>query len=569
MLFFFSNYFSASIIELPKESYRIDETKRLIICNTDLSKLQFDDEYIFIKIGNSDYRVLDNVKSFKKGIRYTIGLDGEFKRYSVYFTELPLLYITTELQIVDSPKILSKISLVENDGTITESNAGIEYRGDTSQSYPKKSYEIEFWSDESGDETKDITLLGMREDKDWNIQAMYNENFKLRSKAAWKIWESMSSISYIDLEPKAKSGVSVKYIEVFLNNSYQGIYALSEKIDRKQLKLKKNTDTEIRGELYKGSQWDTNTTYTGLTDYDNSSETWGGYEYKYPKDLRDWNSLYNLHDFVINSNDVKFYSEYHDKYDRDNLINYFILVNTIRAVDNMGKNLYTARYDKSGKYFFVPWDLDGVLGRSVDSTIQDITDDLFMNGLFTRLWNDVGQNGFRFNLYKRWLELRSNIITVDRIMQILIDNFDYLKMNGAYERDQIAYSGSTISTEYEEFAYIRQWLIRRFEYLDKVFAFSPIETPSNNPDINIVNSKIQLYPNPAKNYIYFIDKNNTTDTSLLDIEIYDTSGKRIKTIFQHPIIQSVYIGNLANGNYILKIKSDSGFRQNIKLIIDK
>ncbi len=570
LLMFLSINIFASTIEIPKETYRIDYDKRLIVCNTDLKNLVFDNQFITIKIDGVIYKVLDNVKTLKIGIRYTLALDQGFERYSIYFTELPLLHIETSSEISDTPKVLSRISLLESNNTVTKSNAGIEYRGATSQNYPKKSFEIEFWNDEEGNETQDLSLLEMREDKDWNLQALYNEPLKITSSTAWQLWDKMSQVSYLDLEPKAKSGIASKYAEVFVNNSYQGIYTISEKIDRKQLKLKKNTDTEIRGELYKGDSAET-TTYYDLPQYDNTLETWGGFEYKYPKDLRDWTNLYSLHDFAINSSNNTFYSQYKEKYDNDNLIDYFIFMNVLRASDNTGKNVYTARYDKDGKYFFIPWDLDSVLGRIWDSSVENITDDLLSNGLYDRLWNDSRQNGFRFDLNKRWLELRSNTITVDNIMQLLIDNFNYLKNNGALERDQIANSGSTISSEYEEFAYIREWLTKRIEYLDKTFAFDFIvTTPSDDDETGgKMNGKFQFYPNPAKNYIYFINKNGTSENIFLDIDIYTIAGRKIRSVSQNPITQSIFIGDIPDGNYIMNIKSNSGIEQSLKLIISK
>lgn len=556
----------ASTIELSKESCRIDIEKRIIICNTDLGTLLFDDQPIKLKINGNDYNILDNVTTLKIGNRYTLA--SGFERYSIYFTQLPLLYIDTESKISDSPKVLTEISLIETNGTVANSKAGIEYRGATSQAYPKKSYEIEFWDDEVGDETQDLSILGMREDKDWNLQALYTEPLKIASSTAWDIWNKIGKLNYLDLEPKAKAGIDSKFVEVFLNNSYQGIYAITEKIDRKQLKLKKNTDIKIRGELYKGDSWET-TTYYDLPAFDNTSETWGGFEYKYPKDLRDWSNLYNLHDFVINSDDETFYSRYKEKYDTDNLVNYFILINFLRATDNTGKNVYTAKYDENGKYFFIPWDLDGVLGRIWDSSIDSTTDDLMKNGLYERLWNDTTKDGFRFDLNKRWFELRSETITVDKTMQILIDNFNYLKDNGALERDRIANPGSTISSEYEEFVYIREWLTKRIEYLDKTFAFNIVTPPIDEGKGGKTNDKFQFYPNPAKNYIYFINKNVITENTFLDIDIYTISGRKVRSINQNPMSKSVYVGNIPDGNYILNIKSDSGLKQSLKLIINK
>ncbi|WDF46936.1 CotH kinase family protein [Chryseobacterium sp. KACC 21268] len=571
ILIFLSTQIFASTIEIPKENYRIDKDKRLIVCNADLNKLVFDNQSIIIKIDGQDYKVLDNIKVLKKGLRYTIGVDQGYVRYSIYFTELPLLFIDTDLEIVDAPKVMSRVSLVETTGNITNSNAGIEYRGDTSQNYPKKSFEIEFWKDEKGNDTQDLSLLGLREDKDWNLQAMYNEPLKISSVASWEFWDRMSGLYYQNLEPKAKAGISMKYAEVFVNNSYQGLYAVSEKMDRKQLKLKKNTETEVRGELYKSSTYDENTQYIGVSDYNNDSKTWGGYEYTYPKDLRNWSDFYNLHFFAVFASKELFESEYKVRYDSDNLVNYFIFINTLRATDNMGKNFYTARYDKNEKYFLVPWDLDSVLGRDWISVPEDITDDFKSNGLFQRLWEDERKDGFRFDLNRRWLELRSSTISVDKIMQILMDNFNYLKDNGAYERDQIANSGSTISSEYEEFSYIREWLTKRIAFLDRSFAFNVVVPPPpvEEETIDKKSYKFQFYPNPAKNYIYFINKSGTAESSLLDIDIYTIAGRKVRSISQNPITQSVFIGNIPNGNYIMNIKSDSGIKQNFKLIIDK
>ena len=570
LLVLLSPFFFASTISLLNDSYRIDEEKRIIVCNTDISKLDFDGQSITVKINNNDFHVLDDVTRFKTGFRYTLALDQGYQRYSLYFTNLPLLDINSDSEISDSPKVLSRIKIIETNGKITESNAGIEYRGATSQLYPKKSYEIEFWNDTIGDDTKDIALLDMREDKDWNLQAMYSEPLKIASKTAWEIWDNISELDYKDKEPEARTGIRIKYAEAFVNNSYKGIFAISEKIDRKQLKLKKNTDTEIHGELYKGDSWET-TSYYDLPIFDNTSETWGGFEYKYPKNLRDWSSLYTLHEFVINSSDDIFYSKYKEKYDDKNIIDYFIFVNIIRATDNTGKNVYTAKYNKNEKYFFIPWDLDGVLGRTWDSSKQNITDDILTNGLYSRLYNDTRPVGFRFDLKNRWTELRNGSITVDKIMQILIDNFNFLKDNGALERDQIANSGSTISSEYEEFTYIRGWLTKRIEFLDNAFDFEATGTPPTDTDVETgkQNSKFILYPNPAKNYIYFIDKNNKTEKSFLDITIYSKAGRIVKTISQNPVDQSVFIGNLSVGNYILNIKTDSGHKQSFKLIIDK
>ena len=138
---------------------------------------------------------------------------------------------------------------------------------------------------------------------------------------------------------------------------------MSEQIDRVQLKLKKNTDTEIRGELYKGYTWDDAVLFNNPdATPNNNSLTWSGYEYRYPTEIVDWSNAEELINFVANSTNEEFTADIGNRFDIENLIDYFILLNLARILDNRGKNIYLCRYDKDEPYFFAPWDLDGSWG---------------------------------------------------------------------------------------------------------------------------------------------------------------------------------------------------------------
>ena len=75
--------------------------------------------------------------------------------------------------------------------------------------------------------------------------------------------------------------MSQENVELVINNEYRGVYTLSERVDRKQLKLRKYENGSIRGELYKGVGWGASTN-TSLPEYDNKKILWGGQENKYP-----------------------------------------------------------------------------------------------------------------------------------------------------------------------------------------------------------------------------------------------------------------------------------------------
>lgn len=71
----------------------------------------------------------------------------------------------------------------------------------------------------------------------------------MRNRLCMDLWNSFSPVPYINDEPDAINGTRGKFVEVLVNGKYQGLYCLSEKIDRKQLKLKK--DYEDGGVLFK------------------------------------------------------------------------------------------------------------------------------------------------------------------------------------------------------------------------------------------------------------------------------------------------------------------------------
>lgn len=90
-------------------------------------------------------------------------------------SNLPIITIQTNgAQIQDEPKIKADMSIIYNGpGVINKisdvpndykGKIGIEFRGSTSQSFPKKPYGFETW-DESG-EDNDVKLLGMPKESD-------------------------------------------------------------------------------------------------------------------------------------------------------------------------------------------------------------------------------------------------------------------------------------------------------------------------------------------------------------------------------------------------------------------
>lgn len=148
----------------------------------------------------------------------------------VYFTQsnLPLVLITTAQAIMDDPRILgnmkvlndpSGVNQLSDDPTDYDGLISIEIRGSSSQMFPKKSYALET-QDASG-ANNNVSLLGMPEENDWILYGPYTDKSLMRNAVVFELGEKLNRYT-----PRRR------YCEVFINNDYRGVYMLMENIKR-------------------------------------------------------------------------------------------------------------------------------------------------------------------------------------------------------------------------------------------------------------------------------------------------------------------------------------------------
>lgn len=486
------------------------------------------------------------IASIEEGTAYEIYVPSEDAFFTFYFTELPIIHITTDFEIVDEPNVLAHFTMIESDQTMLESHIGIQYRGGWSQTLPKKSMEVEFWTDASGNDTQDFALLGMRSDDDCNLQAMYNEPLRIRSKTNNDLWRMIGRLHYQQDEPEAINGIRMKYAELFLNNEYRGVYCVGEKIDRKQLKLK-NHNGSIRGELYKGDDWGGATTFETLPPYSNNSLVWGGFEYKHPDEETDWSRLYDFVDFVIHAPDSEFYEVYDTRFEIDNLVDYFIFLNLLRATDNRGKNLYIAKYTTNDKYFYAPWDLDGTFGTVWNGANDPTTDDILLNGLYSRLLHDCRANGFIDRLKERWLELRSAVITHQSLISMFTASHDHLERNGVYEREATVWPGFIYN--HGDLDYMSDWMLDRLAYLDAKFTEECM--PLSVHEDATAEKWFSVFPNPTKDAITIY----SDGAGEMEITVYNNLGQTLLNEVLFETNSSISLGHLKEGMYFIHLST--------------
>ncbi|MFT4031430.1 MAG: CotH kinase family protein [Siphonobacter sp.] len=448
--------------QISSSRYQIDQSLHLIICN----EIPVISDSVTTIIFDQTYTFSSPVTSIQTATSYSV--EANEITYQLFFTRLPLISLTASGSIQSDSEIGGTISVIDTTGNTYSSDMGIKIRGSYSSTLPKKSYRVQLWTDSTGSETKDESLLGMRSDKRWLFLAMYNEKLRFNNKMSHELWFKMHTLYYADEEPEALATIHTCYVDVFLDGAYQGVYLFAENMDRKQLKLQKQKTAGTGGELYKGDSWGAGTIFSSVDDLPTTtSETWSGWELSYP-DETDWVNLRNLEDFVINSSDSLFKENVSTNIREDNVADYFIFLNLIRAQDNVGKNMFLARYDESSPYFVIPWDLDGTWGYYYDGSQKNTTNDILTSGLFSRLISTA--DSFKINLSQRWFALRETTLSNDSLLASIDYYYTYLKTNAIYDREALVWSGDMLSYSDAELAYMKTWTTTRLTWLDYYFS---------------------------------------------------------------------------------------------------
>lgn len=393
---------------------------------------------------------------------------GESHRHQVCQIELPILHIATgEKEIADEPKVPATLKILQPDREPEIFPIAIEWRGKTALTFPKKSFGFELRDQDHFDLPLKRSLLSMRRDDDWVLDALWNEPVAIRDFTAHQIWRRMAA------DHKNRNDYDLpqqKYCELFLDGEYRGIYYLGERVDPKLLKLKKN-DRAAQAEMYKAISWGDASSFKSLPPLESRDRQWSGFELCYPRGQEegDWNALRELVALVVESDSIEFRSAMEQTVQWDNAVDYFIFINLLAAMDNRSKNYFLVRQTEKSSWFFVPWDLDLTAGTSFPAEQQrkDVVELRMYNGLFRRL---MGQPEFVQAVTDRWRHLRSSLLEKEMLKSLYRQNFQYLKDNGVYDRQQqFPELRANFDSPESEMDFLDQWIDSRIEFLDGWF----------------------------------------------------------------------------------------------------
>lgn len=423
------------------------------------------------------------------------------KPFPFFSSDLPIVKVITGGQVIpNEPKINARIQVIDNGSGqrnfVNQSNyafegdIGIELRGFSSQGFPKKSYAVEV-RDSLGDD-KNVSLLGLPETSDFALMANFTDKTLMRNALAYEIFRQLGHYA-----------TRTRFCELLLDDSYQGIYILTERIKhgKERVDIAKLTETDTSGAALTGGyivriDWNTSPGWNSQFSQPNSPNNYTYFQHEYPKPDRilPVQSDY-IHSYVDSFEVALHGDQFQDTTlgwrhygDELSFIDYLILNEISKNVDGYRLSTYfhKNRDDKGGKINMgPPWDYD-LAFYNADYCEAFLTSGWAYN--INYVCNDAGtpfwweklasDTLFAQNLSCRWQYLRNGMSLsnvhlfgiIDSMAAVLSEaqarNFQFWPILGTYVWPN---PGALPTTYAGEVSKLKTWLAQRLQWLD--FAF--------------------------------------------------------------------------------------------------
>lgn len=492
----------------------------------------------------------------------------------VFDSNLPIFKITTQNneEILDDPKIEAHMGVIYNSENQTNSifdpfndydgNIGIEIRGTSSQIYDKKGYGVE--TREADGSNNNVELLGLPKENDWVFYGPYADKALLRNVLTYHLGRLTGQYA-----PRTK------FFELFINEQYQGIYVLTEKIkrDKNRVDISKLDEDENSGDDLTGGyiiEIDRNPQNIPGKGWYSTFPDFKFFEYNTPDedDITEPQKNY-IQDYLFDFESAMDQSDYQETYtdyiDLTSWVDYFLVTEISKHIDayKLSFYMYKDKDSNGGKLHMGPlWDINfgyGNFNFACSPDPEGWAYEFPLCGSWHPFWArkiaDIPNLQHLTNC--RWEELRAGPFQTDSIMQFIDEQVEYLgeAIDRNFERWPVLgvyiWANDFIGDTYmEELDFFKNWLLARLEWMDEnmvgdcdLYTSTTAVPPT---------SQIKIYPNPASAYI-MID-NFQLSANDGSIEIIDVHSRLVLKERVNQVNHQLAIDVLPDGFYVLLIK---------------
>lgn len=415
--------------------------------------------------------------------------DEYYKEFQLALTTLPVITINLDQPRSDDQypilahDTVAQFQLFDNREDIPKeerlvvSRTKVRLRGATSLAYPQKQMRLNLRDISIGGAEKNnhLDLLGMREDDDWILYAPYSDPEKIRNTFSTNLWYNTSAHNN---DKGIANGTEGKFVEVFIDNKYWGIYTLMYPIDTKQLELSFSEESPLESDFYYRKNGNIPLDNQAFLNSGNVL-TASGVEIRFPdepiNDSSQWSPFMEHADMITASEDKKDEVRKYlsSRLDLNNQIDYFLFYTLAQAHDNDTKNRnYIAYWEEESHHMLEsPWDLDLTWGNKWQShlplnvSVVGTSDEnplLFPSAVTKAL--EFGMSDVTDQLMNRYSELRQTMWSEENLIGVLNEYENQIYGSGAAERDKNRWPESNHAADASA---LKQYVQERLVHMDR------------------------------------------------------------------------------------------------------
>ncbi len=486
-------------------------------------------------------------------------------------SHLPIVVIETNgTAILDEPKVVVQMGIISNPDGINRltdpfndynGKIGIEFRGNSTQLFGKKSYSIEL-RDEN-DEDIDASLLGLPEEEDWILYGSPIDKTHLRNVMTFELWRKMGYWAS-----------RTRYCELVLDGEYRGIYILMEKVKKDDNRLAIATlrandleGNELTGGYIIRMDWPEGDGWRSKYNSMGGEPLYFQYYYPRAENIQPAQRLY-IREYINDFEEALFSDNFRNRNgDRYNALidiytfaDLFIINELSRSVDAYKISSFIHK-DKGGILKAGPvWDFNLAFGNVVycgGSKVSGWTykqldsecDDLFLMPVWwERMMEDIF---FRKAVHCRWQAYRQDFLNEGFLFDFIDQQVDLLGSSVDRNFEKWNYLGDNLwdepepilDTYEEEVDRLKAWLTDRMEWLD-----GQLDEECDVTGLNHASGSIKIFPNPSRSSVH-ITFTGIRNVSLL---LTDLSGRVVMTMegLNENVVLTDF-GSLPNGIYLV------------------
>lgn len=433
-----------------------------------------------VEVVIEDKQITDTLIANNESISITTYKDNKYHTYNLKCTTLPLINIDVNMdslnkedeELLKFKEIKMNFEIFDNRKDIDQRyfkyDGKINVRGNATKWYAKKGFKLELKTTEVEEQKQQISLLGLRQGKDYILYAAHNDQEKIRNVFSSNLWyESCAKNNSFGLD----NGMCYKYCELFLNNEYWGLYALGFPIDEIQEQIDSNN---INENIYEKVSF-----YEIEYLMDEAQDFRNGYQLKTNKAKeKAWQPLKDFYRAVLHSEDV---NEIYDVVDINNSIDIYLFYNFVQGSDNVSRDgeenlflyntfLVSKENDDGIKMLYVPWDLDRTWGEGLNDDVwydYDYDKDSIMYINPVEFLKELGNDNINRLIKDRYDYLRNNEWSNDSLLNMLNQYENSIFKSGAFVRDKDKWPSGEHVENNEGLSIFKEYVIKRATYVDQ------------------------------------------------------------------------------------------------------